>query len=313
MSIARVAIRKFCIMTAAVSLLTGCIEGGVLDMDRSVERRDPSADQSGQALPRLRNPDDNGVISYDDYQVPGNMNRFTTKCLNIGTREKLVDDFEIEMAFEDAIKKGFQGMKDSNKSLWAVPYLPIDPADLGRSYEAVVRINSQSGKGGVAFLLEKDHGVSLPRRLQISMSEKIQKLADESGKEINTSEIWNIFESHFLIPKKGFTYVNHESSSQDDVHYLKLVMHINAKEIIINGSGNGPIDSLINGLSKELGVELKLSDYHQSAISSGSDAKAAAYIELEQDGKTSWGVGINPSTTRASFEAIIVGVSKLSS
>ena len=214
---------------------------------------------------------------------------------------------------QDAIKKGFQGMKDSNKSLWAVPYLPIDPADLGRSYEAVVRINSQSGKGGVAFLLEKDHGVSLPRRLQISMSEKIQKLADESGKEINTSEIWNIFESHFLNPKKGFTYVNHESSSQDDVHYLKLVMHINAKEIIINGSGNGPIDSLINGLSKELGVELKLSDYHQSAISSGSDAKAAAYIELEQDGKTSWGVGINPSTTRASFEAIIVGVSKLSS
>jgi 2-isopropylmalate synthase len=212
---------------------------------------------------------------------------------------------------QDAIKKGFQSMKDSSDLLWAVPYLPIDPADLGRSYEAVVRINSQSGKGGVAFLLEKDHGVSLPRRLQISMSEKIQKLAEISGKEINTSEIWNIFESNFLNPKEGFAYINHESSSQDDIHHLKLVMNMHAKEVVINGTGNGPIDSLINGLSKELGVELKLSDYHQSAISSGSDAKAAAYIELEQDGKTSWGVGISPSTTRASFEAIVVGVSKL--
>jgi 2-isopropylmalate synthase len=214
---------------------------------------------------------------------------------------------------QDAIKKGFQGMRESTEPTWEVPYLPIDPADLGRSYEAVVRINSQSGKGGVAFLLEKDHGVSLPRRLQISMSQKIQKLADESGKEINTSQIWNIFEANFLNPKKGFSYISHKSSSQDDVHYLKLSLNVNDKKIAINGSGNGPIDSLINGLSKELGVEIKVSDYHQSAISSGSDAKAAAYIELEQDGKTSWGVGINPNTTKASFEAIIVGLSKLNS
>ena len=212
---------------------------------------------------------------------------------------------------QDAIKKGFQGMRESNDPVWEVPYLPIDPADLGRSYEAVVRINSQSGKGGVAFLLEKDHGVSLPRRLQISMSQKIQKLADESGKEINTAEIWKIFEDNFLIPRKGFSYISHNSSSQDEVHYLELKMIIDEKEVTINGSGNGPIDSFINGLSKELKTVIKVSDYHQSAISSGSDAKAAAYIELEQDGKTNWGVGINPNTTRASFEAIIVGLSKL--
>ena len=212
---------------------------------------------------------------------------------------------------QDAIKKGFQGMRESNNPVWEVPYLPIDPADLGRSYEAVVRINSQSGKGGVAFLLEKDHGVSLPRRLQISMSQKIQKLADESGKEINTSEIWKIFEDNFLIPRKGFSYISHSSSSQDEVHHLELKMIIDEKEVTINGSGNGPIDSFINGLSKELKTVIKVSDYHQSAISSGSDAKAAAYIELEQDGKTNWGVGINPNTTRASFEAIIVGLSKL--
>lgn len=214
---------------------------------------------------------------------------------------------------QDAIKKGFQGMRESNNPIWEVPYLPIDPADLGRSYEAVVRINSQSGKGGVAFLLEKDHGVSLPRRLQISMSQKIQKLADESGKEINTSQIWEIFESNFLIPKEGFSYLNHKSSSENGIHHLDLNLNINGNEVAINGSGNGPIDSLINGLTRETGAEIKVSDYHQSAISSGSDAKAAAYIELERDGNTSWGVGINANTTIASFEAIIVGLSKLNS
>jgi 2-isopropylmalate synthase len=214
---------------------------------------------------------------------------------------------------QDAIKKGFQGMRESNNPIWEVPYLPIDPADLGRSYEAVVRINSQSGKGGVAFLLEKDHGVSLPRRLQISMSQKIQKLADESGKEINTSQIWEIFETNFLIPKEGFSYLNHRSSSENGVHHLNLNLNLNGNEVAISGSGNGPIDSLMNGLTKKIGTEIKVSDYHQSAISSGSDAKAAAYIELERDGKTSWGVGINPNTTIASFEAIIVGLSKLNS
>ncbi|MDC1187371.1 2-isopropylmalate synthase [Gammaproteobacteria bacterium] len=212
---------------------------------------------------------------------------------------------------QDAIKKGFQGMRESNDPTWEVPYLPIDPADLGRSYEAVVRINSQSGKGGVAFLLEKDHGVSLPRRLQISMSQKIQRLADESGKEINTSQIWEIFETNFLIPKEGFSYLNHKSSSENGIHHLDLNLNINGNEVTINGSGNGPIDSLMNGLTEKTGTEIKVSDYHQSAISSGSDAKAAAYIELERDGKTSWGVGINPNTTIASFEAIIVGLSKL--
>ena len=212
---------------------------------------------------------------------------------------------------QDAIKKGFQAMKDSNDPIWAVPYLPIDPADLGRSYEAVVRINSQSGKGGVAFLLEKDHGVSLPRRLQISMSQKIQKLADESGKEISSSEIWDIFQNHFLIAKNDFSYLSHLSSTQNDVNQLELKMLMNSKEFVISGLGNGPIDAFINGLCKELNIIVKVSDYHQSAISSGSDARAAAYIELEKDGITSWGVGINPNTTRASFEAIIVGLSKL--
>ena len=212
---------------------------------------------------------------------------------------------------QDAIKKGFQAMKTSNDPKWAVPYLPIDPADLGRSYEAVVRINSQSGKGGVAFLLEKDHGVSLPRRLQISMSQKIQRLADQTGKEISTLEIWEIFEKNFLIPKNGYKYIKHSSSSKDDTNNLELEMIFNNTKEIINGSGNGPIDAFINGLKTNLNLDLKVSDYNQSAISSGSDAKAGSYIELEMNGKTSWGVGINSSTTKASFEAIVVGISKL--
>jgi len=212
---------------------------------------------------------------------------------------------------QDAIKKGFQAIKETNNPKWEVPYLPIDPADLGRNYEAVVRINSQSGKGGVAFLLEKDHGVSLPRRLQISLSQKIQKLADESGKEITSAQIWDIFESNYLKPVNNFSYLKHSSSSKDEVHSLELFMMMNNKETIIEGTGNGPIDSFINGLTDNLDVLIKVADYQQSAISSGSDAKAAAYIELEKDGETFWGVGINANTTRASFDAIIVGLSKL--
>ena len=211
---------------------------------------------------------------------------------------------------QDAIKKGFKAMKETNQYNWEVPYLPIDPADLGRSYEAVVRINSQSGKGGVAFLLEKDHGVSLPRRLQISMSQKIQRLADESGKEIMTSEIWDIFDQEFMRPKQGYAYLDHRSSTTGSNHNLSIKMLLNNKEIEMEGAGNGPIDSFINALASQ-NIKLKVSDYNQSAISSGSDAKAAAYIELESNGKTSWGVGINSNTTRASFEAITVGLSKI--
>ena len=212
---------------------------------------------------------------------------------------------------QDAIKKGFNAIKNSNNPKWEVPYLPIDPADLGRNYEAVVRINSQSGKGGVAFLLEKDHGISLPRRLQISLSQKIQKLADESGKEISSTQIWEIFEENYLTPKNNFSYVEHESSSKEDIHSLTLKMNMRDSIKTISGTGNGPIDSFINGLSSDVGMPIKVADYHQTAISSGSDAKAAAYIELEKDGKTFWGVGIHPNTTRASFDAIIVGLSKM--
>ena len=215
---------------------------------------------------------------------------------------------------QDAIKKGLNALRSSNEPQWEVPNLPIDPADLGRTYEAVVRINSQSGKGGVAFLLEKDHGVSLPRRLQISMSQKIQKIADETGKEISTSEIWEIFHTNFVMPKSGHSFKNYSlktSDATDVSDHIKAEIEIDGKNHEISGSGNGPIDAFVNALNQKLSSDIKVSDYHQSAISSGSDAQAAAYIELQKGDKTSWGVGINPNTTKASFEAIIVGVAKL--
>ena len=215
---------------------------------------------------------------------------------------------------QDAIKKGLNALRSSNEPQWEVPYLPIDPADLGRTYEAVVRINSQSGKGGVAFLLEKDHGVSLPRRLQISMSQKIQKIADETGKEISTSEIWEIFHTNFVMPKSGHSFKNYSLKTSDSANasdHIKAEIEIDGENHKISGSGNGPIDAFVNALNQKLSIDIKISDYHQSAISSGSDAQAAAYIELQKGDKTSWGVGINPNTTKASFEAIIVGVAKL--
>jgi len=158
---------------------------------------------------------------------------------------------------QDAIKKGFQAMKQSNDPQWAVPYLPIDPADLGRNYEAVVRINSQSGKGGVAFLLEKDHGVSLPRRLQISMSQKIQKIADETGKEISSPEIWKIFEENFLKPQNNFAYQGHTSSTKDDINELEVKMILDSKEVIITGKGMVLLTHLLMVFLKNLVLILK--------------------------------------------------------
>ena len=142
------------------------------------------------------------------------------------------------------------------------------------------------------------------------MSQKIQRLADKSGKEIMTSEIWNIFDQEFMQPREGYAYLDHRSSTTGSNHSLSIKMLLNNEEIEMEGAGNGPIDSFINALASQ-NIKLKVSDYNQSAISSGSDAKAAAYIELESNGKTSWGVGINSNTTRASFEAIIVGLSKI--
>ena len=216
---------------------------------------------------------------------------------------------------QDAIKKGFDAMRDSNDPKWKVPYLPIDPEDVGRNYEAVIRINSQSGKGGVAYIIEKDHGLSLPRRLQIDFSRIIQKIADESGKELEANLIWDTFKITYLDIQGKYEYLSHEIISKNDeennqIDEINLSLKINGKTFDLSGRGNGPIDSFIDALKNNEDLNLKISDYQQNAISSGSDASAAAYIELNVKDKTLWGIGINQNTIVASFQAIINGLNR---
>ena len=218
---------------------------------------------------------------------------------------------------QDAIKKGLSELRNSNQELWEVPYLPIDPSDVGRSYEAVIRINSQSGKGGVAYLLEKDHGLSMPRRLQIEFSQVIQQIADESGKEISPSDIWENFQETYLNESGKYEFIKHNiqsSSNQDGTQSDEINIEIKDKSKIIEiqGAGNGPIDAMIDAIKSDLKLDIKISDYHQHAISSGSDAKAVAYSELILGDKSIWGVGIHQNTVIAGLQSVISGLNRLS-
>ncbi len=218
---------------------------------------------------------------------------------------------------QDAIKKGLNELRNSNQETWEVPYLPIDPKDVGRSYEAVIRINSQSGKGGVAYLLEKDHGLSMPRRLQIEFSQVIQKITDETGKEIYASDIWETFQETYFNENGTFKFMEHHINSrankeglQEDEIEIKIKKGNETKTI--KGSGNGPIDAMIDALSANLDLEVKIADYHQHAISSGSDAKAVAYSEISYKEQSVWGVGIHQNTVIAGLESVINGLNRLS-
>ena len=218
---------------------------------------------------------------------------------------------------QDAIKKGLSDIRNSNRETWEVPYLPIDPQDVGRSYEAVIRINSQSGKGGVAYLLEKDHGLSMPRRLQIEFSQVIQKIADQSGKEISPSDVWDNFQTTYLNESGSYEFVDHNINSKankdgSQTDEIAINLKVNDKIISITGTGNGPIDAMVNSIKDYLKLDIKISDYHQHAISAGSDAKAVAYSELLLNGKSVWGVGIHQNTVIAGFESVISGLNRLS-
>ena len=218
---------------------------------------------------------------------------------------------------QDAIKKGLSDIRNSNRETWEVPYLPIDPQDVGRSYEAVIRINSQSGKGGVAYLLEKDHGLSMPRRLQIEFSQVIQKIADESGKEISPSDVWDNFQTTYLNDSGSYEFVDHNINSKankdgSQTDEIEINLKVNDEIISLTGIGNGPIDAMVNSIKDYLKLDIKISDYHQHAISAGSDAKAVAYSELLLNGKSVWGVGMHQNTVIAGFESVISGLNRLS-
>ncbi len=227
---------------------------------------------------------------------------------------------------QDAIKKGFEAMEktasESGKAMgdleWAVPYLPIDPLDVGRSYEAVIRVNSQSGKGGVAYLLKSDHSLDLPRKLQIEFSRVVQGLTDSEGGEVSSEKLWEIFKDEYLpapIETPELKWGRFElkkmrtESEMDGEVKLDIVLRDGSKEVEASGTGNGPISAFLAILGAQ-GVDTRLLDYVEHTMSAGGDAQAASYIELDVAGKTLWGVGIDSDIATSSLKAVISGVNR---
>ena len=214
---------------------------------------------------------------------------------------------------QDAIKKGFAARQPGDT--WAVPYLPMDPADVGRSYESVVRVNSQSGKGGIAFLLEKDYGIQLPRKLQIELSQIVQQSVDSSGLEMTAAKIWEIFVAEYHYPNSPFQYLSHQSTqatpSQAD---LSIQIEVQDAQTKIFGVGNGPIDAFIQALNTEFADrfgEIEIRHYEERSLSKGSGGEAIALTEIATAQGTRYGIGIHANIVVASFQAIISALNRL--
>jgi len=211
---------------------------------------------------------------------------------------------------QDAIKKGFAAHERQNDEIWRVPYLPIDPADLGRSYEAVIRVNSQSGKGGVAWVIEQDHGLKLPKRMQANFSSTVQELSDRLGRELSGADIWEAFEARYHLDGAGrFGLIDFQESQSKramDERIFAGKIRIDGVEHSVSGRGNGLISSLANALEEALGGPLNIIDYSEHAIGHGTDARAAAYVECRVgDGPILFGVGISRDVATASVRAIL--------
>lgn len=214
---------------------------------------------------------------------------------------------------QDAIKKGIAAMAESNSGMWEVPYLPIDPKDVGRTYEAVIRINSQSGKGGVAYIMEQDYGFVLPRRLQVEFSQVIQGLAEKSGDEIMSSDIWRAFQAEYLDAATPFDFIEHRTvpdAHASERRNMTAVLRIDGARTTIKGKGNGPIDAYVNALADHCGVGFRVIDYSERAIGSGADARAVAYVEIETREGTLFGVGEHPNIVTASLRAVTCAVNR---
>ncbi|WIM12308.1 2-isopropylmalate synthase [Enhydrobacter sp.] len=217
---------------------------------------------------------------------------------------------------QDAINKGFKALQASNSKVWEVPYLPIDPADLGRSYEAIIRINSQSGKGGIAYILKTDYGIDMPRLLQVEFSKTIQQIADETGKEIQSALIWDTFRREYLENRTPFDFVGHTTVPEPGHPELRLIdarVRVNGQQKKVSGHGNGPIAGYVEALAKDCGIRIKVRDYHQHATGAGEDAQAVSYIEAETgDGRVLWGVGMDSNIVTASLKAVTCAANRAS-
>jgi 2-isopropylmalate synthase len=206
---------------------------------------------------------------------------------------------------QDAIKKGMAQIGDEYES-WEVPYLPIDPKHTGRSYEAIIRVNSQSGKGGVAYLLDQEHGLDLPKRLQVEFAKTVQALAEDTGTEIKPGEIWDAFESTYLADDASIRLLSSEVTTGSGHTTVFAQLLVDGKHMTVKGEGNGPIDALCSGLKDELDISFEVRDYSEHALTGGSSASAVAYVEAaDEQGATWWGVGMDSSILDASLQAVI--------
>jgi len=218
---------------------------------------------------------------------------------------------------QDAIKKGFEALErdvaaagaDVRSFPWAVPYLPIDPQDVGRSYEAVIRVNSQSGKGGVAYIMKAEHQLDLPRRLQIEFSRVVQARTDEEGGEVTPAEMWQAFSDEYLADGAMALLGHHTSSVVDAKDALSVEIRADGQPRQVEGTGNGPISAFCDALAS-VGMDVRVLDYAEHALSAGSDAQAAAYVECEIGGRAWWGVGVDANTVTASLRAVLSALNR---
>ncbi len=212
---------------------------------------------------------------------------------------------------QDAIKKGMDALPD-DYGTWEVPYLPIDPKHVGRTYEAIIRVNSQSGKGGVAYLMDAEHGLDLPRALQIEFSKQVQAVTEASGTEIKSGELWDVFSRTYLPDEAGIRLISSEVSSGEKGTTVTAQVLVDGQHRTLSGQGNGPVAALVNGLRVELDLEVAVEDYHEHALTAGSEASAVAYVEATgRDGRRTWGVGIDSSILNASLQAVISAANRL--
>jgi 2-isopropylmalate synthase len=210
---------------------------------------------------------------------------------------------------QDAIKKGMDAQERGGEGLWDVPYLPVDPHDLGRTYEAIIRVNSQSGKGGVAYLMQSEHRLDLPRGLQVDFAQKVQAITDVRGGELTGGELMDAFRANYLDVTTPYELVSYRHSS-DETDLLEAKLRVDGVETTIGGAGNGPIAAFVHALAGHTGFELRVREYHEHAMGKGEDASAAAYIEADVDAEAFWGVGIHTSTVTASLRAVVNAVNR---
>ena len=217
---------------------------------------------------------------------------------------------------QDAIKKGFQAQEKANSTLWEIPYLPIDPADVGRDYEAVIRVNSQSGKGGVAYLLESDYGIHMPRGLQVEFSRKVQEITDVTGQELSSADIYQAFKEHYLDNETPYGLVEYRTvpdAHASELRKLTATLSEAGVHREISGSGNGPIAAFVDAIASLSGLELQIIDYSEHSAGTGADAAAVAYVEIASgDGKSLFGVGMHSNIVTASLRAIVCASNRLS-